>query len=145
MHGSCSRPSRGEIRYQGDPWYANVSVIIANENNGFLSLYTNYSLTRAPSAEAIEKLRVALGEEEGPKWYLDARFWYWKPRPASAIRAMRYVVSSFQHASYSANSYLGNLRLAYRKKTIVPSDCTDPNRLIADVSFRCTVSSHDKS
>lgn len=64
-----------------------TEMIVANPHNGFLSLYTNYSVRRAPSLEAIEKLRVALGEEEGPKWYLDAFHWYWKPRPASAIRA----------------------------------------------------------
>ena len=55
---------------------ANVLVVIVNENNGFLLLYINYSLTQAPLLEVIEKLCIVLGKEKGPKWYLDAHFWY---------------------------------------------------------------------
>ena len=71
---------------------AKFEIVITNiDNGGFLSLYTNYSFRHAPSSEAIEKLRVALGEQEGPKWYLDGHDWYWKPKPASAIRTKPYA------------------------------------------------------
>ena len=46
---------------------ADIEIVVTENKALFVSLYTNYSVRRAPSAEAIEKLRVALGEEEGPK------------------------------------------------------------------------------
>ena len=45
-----------------------------------VSLYSNYDLNRddLPSQEAIEALRLALGFEGPPKWFVDSLRWSWE-------------------------------------------------------------------
>ena len=58
-----------------------IERFVRDGKGGFISLYTNYTRKQAPPAEVIEKLRVVLGEDEGPKWYLDSFRWHWEPKP----------------------------------------------------------------
>ncbi|ETW78235.1 hypothetical protein HETIRDRAFT_454246 [Heterobasidion irregulare TC 32-1] len=68
MHGYALIHLVGKLGIKEILDTAEFEIVIANiDNGGFFSLYTNYSFRRAPSSEAIEKLRVALDEEEGPK------------------------------------------------------------------------------
>ncbi|KZT63583.1 hypothetical protein DAEQUDRAFT_115003 [Daedalea quercina L-15889] len=54
---------------------------IGEDSSGVLlvSLYTNWDLKRRdlPSDEMIEKIRLCLGIDEKPRWYLDGYYWFW--------------------------------------------------------------------
>ena len=101
---------------------ADIEIVVTENKALFVSLYTNYSVRRAPSAEAIEKLRVALGEEEGPKWYLDHFYWHWTPKLPSAIRAKPYVDLSVLRVLVLIESPPENVRLAHRRRSLFRND-----------------------
>ncbi|ETW83582.1 hypothetical protein HETIRDRAFT_313928, partial [Heterobasidion irregulare TC 32-1] len=99
-----------------------IEIVVTENKALFVSLYTNYSVRCTPAAEAIEKLRVALGEEEGPKWYLDYFDLHWTPKLPSAIRAKPYVDLAVLLVLLLIESPPENVRLAHRRRSLFRND-----------------------
>ncbi|KAH9933711.1 hypothetical protein B0H21DRAFT_82174 [Amylocystis lapponica] len=55
-----------------------LSLVINHPNMVIVSVYSNYDLVNPTSDEFVERLGVALGEEERPRWYLNAELYHWR-------------------------------------------------------------------
>ncbi|KAH9927880.1 hypothetical protein B0H21DRAFT_123752 [Amylocystis lapponica] len=58
-------------------------MVINHPNLVIISIYSNYDLVKPTSDEFVERLRVALGEEERPRWYLNDELCYWRRHGSS--------------------------------------------------------------
>ncbi|KAI0940688.1 hypothetical protein AcV7_003000 [Taiwanofungus camphoratus] len=55
-----------------------IKVALKPTQRFIISLYTNYTLEKAISDDAVEKLQRRLGYSDKPKWFLDGERWYWR-------------------------------------------------------------------
>ncbi|KAH9915632.1 hypothetical protein B0H21DRAFT_828142 [Amylocystis lapponica] len=58
-------------------------IAINHPNLVIISIYSNYDLVKPTSDKFVEQLRVALGEEERPRWYLNDELCYWRRHGSS--------------------------------------------------------------